>query len=252
MLFRSRYDGKVFTNYTAKDGLGDIYTWGLQRDRKGTIWAGAMTVDRSSGDAVATSAGVYRFDGKSFVSFPIPSAGVKNPRSRFTPKLVWTIFEDKAGNLWFGTDGDGVKKYDGKTFTTYTDEQGLGDNNVVSITGDKAGNIWFGTWYGGVSRYDGKSFTTFTKKDGLPGNYVSTMLEDRKGNLWFGFSPGGVCRYDGKSFTTFTDKSGLTRNFVQNIFEDKDGKLWFGFSGGVFRFDGKSLVNFTRQSANKP
>jgi len=233
-----RYDGKTFARFTAKDGLSHDDVWSILKDRAGSLWFG-------------TKGGVCRYDGKAFVSFPIPSAGGKDPSSRFTPQLVWAIFEDKAGNLWFGTDGDGVRKYDGKTFTTYTDKEGLGNNNVFSITGDKAGNIWFGTRGGGVSRYYGKSFTTFTEKDGLPSNSVWTMLEDRKGDLWFAASNKGACRYDGKSFTTFIDKKGLTRNYVQSIFEDKDGKLWFGFSGGVFRFDGKALVNFTRQSAKK-
>lgn len=35
---------------------------------------------------------------------------------------VWTITEDKNGNLWFGTDGGGVRKYDGKSFTNFAEE----------------------------------------------------------------------------------------------------------------------------------
>ena len=85
---------------------------------------------------------------------------------------VYSIMEDKTGNLWFGTSG-GVSRYDGKSFTNYTTAQGLANNIVISITEDKTGNLWFGTAGGGVSRYDGKSFTNFTTEQGLANNTVS-------------------------------------------------------------------------------
>jgi hypothetical protein len=52
---------------------------------------------------------------------------------------------DSEGNIWFASQGGGVSKYDGKSFITYTTEQGLANNYVVSIAEDKSGNLWFGT-----------------------------------------------------------------------------------------------------------
>ncbi|MCC6182793.1 MAG: hypothetical protein IT237_13280, partial [Bacteroidia bacterium] len=69
---------------------------------------------------------------------------------------------DKNGNLWFGTFGGGVSRYDGKSFTNYSTAQGLANNVVRSITEDKSGNLCFGTYGGGVRRYDGKSFTNYS------------------------------------------------------------------------------------------
>ena len=62
---------------------------------------------------------------------------------------------DKIGNLWFGTGGGGVYKYDGKSFTGFTTANGLVGNVVFSIIEDKEGILWFGTT-AGVSKYDGK------------------------------------------------------------------------------------------------
>jgi hypothetical protein len=42
---------------------------------------------------------------------------------------------DRKGNLWFGTQGGGVSRYDGYTFTTYTTAQGLGNNSVICGSG---------------------------------------------------------------------------------------------------------------------
>jgi sugar lactone lactonase YvrE len=154
-----------------------------------------------------------------------------------------SILCDSRGSLWFGTQGGGVSKYDGKSFTTFTTAQGLANNIVRSIAEDKNGNLWFGT-DGGVSKYDGKSFTTFTTAQGLANNSVRSIAEDKNGNLWFG-TDGGVSKYDGKSFTTFTTAQGLANNSVRSIAEDKNGNLWFGTYGGVSKYDGKSFTTFT-------
>ncbi len=152
---------------------------------------------------------------------------------------------DNWGNLWFGTTGGGVSRYDGKSFTNFTTAQGMANSTVLSIVDDKSGNLWFGTWGGGVRRYDGKFFTNFTSAQGLANNNVWSILEDKSGNLWFGTDGGGVSRYDGKSFNSFTVAQGLASNRVRSIVEDKSGNLWFGTAGGVSRYDGKTFNSFT-------
>ncbi len=235
----SRYKSSQFTNYTVANGLSDNSIWSIMQDRSGTIWVG-------------THAGVCRFDGKSFVPFPIPRVEVANPASRFTPKVVFGMFEDQSGNLWFGTDGEGAHKYDGKSFTSYAQKDGLAGNIVRCIVGDRRGRIWIGTNGDGVSRYDGTAFRNFTTKDGLNNDRVYEILEDKAGNMWFSTLGAGACRYDGKSFTAFREDQALmingrpARSHVQEFFEDKDGILWLGCSGGLFRFDGESFINVTR------
>jgi ligand-binding sensor domain-containing protein len=229
----SRYHSGKFTNYTVANGLSNNQVWSMMRDKTGTIWVG-------------TQDGVCRFVGTSFVPFSIPRVVVENPASRFTPKVVFSIFQDRAGNMWFGTDGEGACKFDGKLFTTYTTKEGLAGNQVRCIYGDRRGRIWIGTDGGGVSCYDGSAFRNFTHKDGLNNDRVFEILEDKAGNMWFSTLGAGACRYDGKTFTAFREESGLTRSHVQSMFQDMDGILWLGCSGGLFRFDGKSFVNVTR------
>jgi signal transduction histidine kinase len=156
--------------------------------------------------------------------------------------------EDVHGNLWFGTFGGGVCKYDGETFMHYTENEGLSNDYVRSILEDRHGNLWFGTFGGGVCMYDGETFTHFTEKEGLSNNDVRTILEDSHGNLWFGTYGGGVCMYDGKTFTHFTEREGLSNNIVRSILEDNRGNLWFGtYGGGVSRYNGKTFTHFTEK-----
>jgi ligand-binding sensor domain-containing protein/class 3 adenylate cyclase len=167
--------------------------------------------------------------------------------------VITCSFKDKVGNLWFGTKGGGVSRYDpagnsgtgAKSFITFSTAHGLANNTVLSIAEDKMGNLWFGSDGGGVTRYDGKSFTTFSTAQGLANNYVLSIAEDKMGNLWFGTEGGGVSRYSpsaslrtgSKSFTTFSTAHGLVNNNIRSIAEDKSGNLWFATDGGVTRYD---------------
>lgn len=157
---------------------------------------------------------------------------------------------DNEGNLWFGTQGGGVSKYDGYTFTTYTTAQGLGNNSVMSIAADSKGNMWFGTNGGGLSKFDGHIFRTYTTDDSLANNSIYSMTEDSKGNMWFGSYGGGVSKYDGKKFKTISTEDGLADNFIMAIKEDSKGNIWFGTNGkGLSKYDGKKFKTYTKDDS---
>jgi streptogramin lyase len=157
---------------------------------------------------------------------------------------------DKAGNIWFGTTGDGVYRFDGKLFINFITKDGLSDNCVWSVLEDKVGNIWFGT-KAGVCRYDGKTITKIPI--GMSINTAYSMLQSQNGIIWFGTENGVYC-YNGKSFSHFLEndsvinKNGLRLKLVERMLEDKKGNIWFssGMGGGeaVCRYDGKSIVSF--------
>ncbi|MBC8235973.1 carboxypeptidase regulatory-like domain-containing protein, partial [bacterium] len=167
---------------------------------------------------------------------------------------VGQICRASDGVMWFGTEGGGVSRYDGKEFVNFTTEDGLASSWVFAIHRDPDGIMWFGTEYG-VSRYDGKSFVNFTTKDGLAHNWVSAIYRDPDGVMWFGTYSDGISRYDGKEFVNFTTKDGLANNGVLSICHSPDGAVWFGTEGGVSRYgfdtqatqpkDGKEFINFT-------
>jgi signal transduction histidine kinase/ligand-binding sensor domain-containing protein len=160
-------------------------------------------------------------------------------------QFVTSVFEDKDGYFWFGFNGSGVSRYDGKSFVVYGKENGLVQGDVRSIFQDKKGHLWFGT-SGGVSRFDGKSFVNFTTAEGLAGNSVSKILEDKSGNLWFATNDGVSKFVPSKdastgTFYNYSTNEGLSNNNVISMAEDQSGSLWFAtWGGGVNKFVGKS------------
>ena len=154
-----------------------------------------------------------RYDGISVTNLKLKELFQDGPKPK-PHNWAWPQVQDKNGNIWF-SNWDGVYRYDGKSFTTFTKKDGLSGNVVARMIEDKKGNIWFGG--DGLSRYDGKSFTRFTANDGLINNSVWSILEDRTGNIWVGTRNTSLFRYDGKTFTSYTDQDKQT----ENLFEDK-------------------------------
>ena len=227
-----KYDGVKFNTYSFKEGLPGVNAeiWGLTIDKNGLIWVGAI-------------GGVSHFNGEKFIPFSLPVSKVVSPKPMLSDKLVFKIIEDKNGNMWFVTDGNGIFKYRNGEFTHLTTKNGLTDNNVFDILEDKKGNIWIGTFNGGVSKYDGKTFTNFTKDGIIEGPETYNFCEDSKGNIWFTAEGYGVYRFDGTNFTQFTTKDGLTTHVVQSILEDHKGQLWFGTWQGICIYDGQKFMN---------
>ena len=77
-------------------------------------------------------------------------------------EFVRTMYQDKKGNYWFGTNGNGIIRYDGQKLETMTIEGISPKMRVLKIVEDNAGHVWFGTDYG-LIKYDGKQFTRFSK-----------------------------------------------------------------------------------------
>ena len=242
----ARYDGQQFTRFTTKDGLADDHVHCLLIDRKGWLWA-------------ATEEGVSCFDpsaplrtsGKKLSAFPIPAADLSKFPYQEGPKRINWMIEDKAGNIWFASNGGGAYRYDGKALTNYSEKEGLCNNFVQTIIEDRAGNLWFGTRYGGVCRYDGNTFTGYSRKE-LSGDDVSSLYQDSNGMIWIGVTRVGLCSYDGKAFRCYNEKDGAGIRVIFNALEDTDGQLWFGTGEGVYRLVGGAFANWTKEDALDP
>lgn len=118
--------------------------------------------------------------------------------------LVLDIYEDSSKNLWIGTDGAGLCRYDMKTGTFDWVDAATGFNKVTvsSIIEDEEGFIW-AAGNNGLSKLTkgGKLLRNFTSNDGLLSDDFNNAAayKDGNGTLYFGsyegvdyFSPGNL------------------------------------------------------------
>lgn len=153
---------------------------------------------------------------------------------------IRSIFQDKNGNYWFGTNVAGVYSYNGKKTIQFTVKDGLSNNQVQSIQEDEFGNMWFGTGVFGVSKFDGKVFKTFTNKENL--QFENGSADDWKiaqNDMWF-YAGDGVFRWTGTSLvylslSNFNSKQSqnspfdLGRYAVYSLLKDSKKKslVWY-------------------------
>jgi ligand-binding sensor domain-containing protein len=201
-----------------------------------------------------------------------PADSIKDTKQG-QPKLVKTQnmntdarisngIQDSDGNLWFGSIGEGLYKYDGNLFVHFSMQQGLNSNIIYSILQDKAGNIWVGTNKGlncfdknrfksiPITLNNNKSFNLnhYNNNNPIIENAVWSMMQDKSGTIWLG-TDDGVYLYNGKVFTRFLDnqtlinKDSLKLKGIFSILEAKNGTIWFTECAdeGVSSFDGKTL-----------
>lgn len=169
--------------------------------------------------------------------------------------IVRNMIQAKNGDIWIAS-WEGIIRYDGKTFTNFTNKESLRRYHVFCALEDRKGNLWFGTIGGGIYVYDGKEFINYTTREGLVFDGIGCIYEDKAGNIWIG-TQDGISRYDGTAnntkditFKNFTTADSLTDNDINSIIEDKNGLFWIGTRGAACTYDGVNFSKITRENGS--
>ena len=163
--------------WSRDDGLPSNYVADIIQDENDFLW-------------VATNSGLSRFDGVSFSTINRTSHPVLLSNS------ITSLFEDREGNIWFGTHGGGLYTIRPDTLERITDEMGLPSNYVRSIIQDSSGTIWVGTDGEGIGKVLPDTVLTFSEEAGLNRHVHSLALDENK-ILWIGTESGIYRLIDG-------------------------------------------------------
>lgn len=280
-----KYDGKTLINFTSKHGLLNDRIDEIKEDELGNIYFSSAnatsSISKFNGKSFNTLTAVssknwkleptdmwfkysygntrkvYRYDGVTLFELQLPNApNLSNPFD------VYSIYKDKKGNIWFGTNPVGVCRYDGKLFEWITEEdvtefRNEGANGVRSITEDKNGDFWFNTEnrysvYDTLTVNSNKFYTRYESIGSLDGKNTSGLNEylstvrDNNNNLWFVTYSSGVWRYDGTKITHYLVQDNLKDITIFSIYKDNKGDLWLGtHENGAYKFNGTTFEKFT-------
>jgi len=220
---------KVTNHFELRDersGLKTNSSISILKTTDGTILSGCVN-------------GLYRFDRltSSFKYMPDVAAGA----------FIHSLYEDHSKNVWIGTYGSGLFKYDRlsgfckKILSDKGDYPNLAGEHFTSIFEDNNNKIWFTTEGNGFGYLDGttEKITRYIPGKGIDFAIYCAMLQDGRGNLWITSTRGLLCLDPiSNKYVTFTRDDGLLdNNFSYNsAYQDRNGKMYFGTSSGLVSF----------------
>ncbi len=147
---------------------------------------------------------------------------------------------DADGNLWIGTETNGIAVYNGSKFSYITSKFGLPDNKINSIFKDSKNTMWVSTPNGVTKIYEG-TFENANESNGLINNEVQSVIEDKLGNIWIA-TLGGIARYNGSTLENYDEAEGLSEKRINCLVVSAQNELIVGtFGGGLFYTDANDI-----------
>ncbi len=193
----------------------------VRQSRGGTIW-------------LSTNRSVLTQGGKTLADLR-PLAG----------KGIAALTEDRAGNVWVGTLGNGVYFYRNGNGNALRVPALLADSSVLSILEDREGTIWAGT-ADGLMRLTAPDVAVLDHRDGIANDNVTTAYCSVSGEVWLTTVTGDIYRYSEAGVRPFRLPAPAADLRFLGVFQEPSGAYWFGTdSQGAVRLDNGVARLFT-------
>jgi signal transduction histidine kinase/ligand-binding sensor domain-containing protein len=253
-IFLSRFQNGKFTNYSAREGLpiesmrgvylgrdGSVYVTGfsgvarrdgdkfvpvIDRAALGGDVVSTFTVDRHGNVWVARSSGLL-------MRTPAGKLRLYQTKDGLPDNFVRSLWEDRDGNLWAGTNG-GLARLENGRFVSNPLASSHERDWVRCIYEDAEGNLWVGM-NSGLNRFRDDVFTMYGDSEGLPSDEPNTVYQDRRGRVWIGFHDRGLVQMGNGKPRVYTVRDGLPSNEIFSIREDRGGDLLLATREGISR-----------------
>ena len=205
----------------------------------GTVWIG-------------TDRGIARRSDYSFSFF--------NESNGLPSDVVSSIWRDREGDLWVGTERGGLVKFSPGKFINISERDGLANNSVNGATEDRFGGLWIAT-DSGVSYFPaGKSsdpapapaWTRAAAKlvASLKGARVRQVRADPDGSIWLAtYSDKGLILLGAEGrVSSYAKKEGLPTNRVRFSYRTRSGGVWIGTTAGPALLENGTMRAFGVES----
>ncbi len=229
-----------FSRVDLDQGLSHKSVYGIHQDRVGYMW-------------FATQNGLNRYDG---VRFKVYHQQPGN-ESSLSEDNINSMVEDDLGNLWIGSWGGGLNRFDPRTETSVRfshnpqDPTTLSSNYVQSLHQGRNGVLWVGTLDAGLNRLDLKTSEILrylpNPKDPSALNHprVWSVYEQDDGMVWVATEQGlSLLDPNRGKFRPIEARNGsvdLNHLPVRALLPSGENRLWLGTADGLHSLDLKTL-----------
>ncbi|WP_340110671.1 hybrid sensor histidine kinase/response regulator transcription factor [Maribellus mangrovi] len=201
------------------DNEGDV--WFSEMNRGVTVWnrttnkyitynipAVRTVIQRKNGEILAGSIyGVFRID-KRMVEFEQILYSLFNDIN-LDNDYVYSLYEDKSGIIWLGTEGGGLVRYnfENRETTFFNELNGFPSNVICGIAPDDNRNLWLST-YSGILKFNPLNSKTekYDVRDGLSDNVfnLGAYFRTASGEIFLG-GANGVSYFKPEEITSYSN-----------------------------------------------
>ena len=216
----NRFSNGEFFAYDATNGLIGKKINAILEDHQGNLLFGTR------------ENGIFTYKDGTFFKYPVPV---------LDDVLIITMYEDRKGELWIGTN-KGLFRVTGKGIERYTARDGLTTDFITSITEDSERNLWVGTRQG-LNRIKKKKDGTVGFESLLKSYLIYPLFEDKEKSLWIGTDNSGIIRLKDGKFMSYAPLDVHLEEIPFSLFEDRHGDTWIGtVSGKLFHCRGSEII----------
>ena len=208
----SFFDNYVYQSWNSFGSLNGTTTTDIVQTKDGYI-------------NIGTYEGLARFDGITFTTHK------RSSDNDLSIVSVRAILEDSHGNLWLGSNDEGLQKISPDGKKVYTTQNGLPNNSIRCLAEDKRGNIWVGTAAGVVYiTPQGHLISAQFEAGTIAKGIIATSLYcDTAGRMWLLTSnERGLFLYTDDIFRTRPELEKFGIYFATSICQDLKGNFWIG------------------------
>lgn len=221
--------------------LADNAIYSITRDREGGMWVGAFF-------------GGISYLPRSYTPFNSFIGGKTHPG--MLGNAVREIRPDQYGNLWLGTEDNGINRYNPITdemtnFSLNNTVHRLSATNIHGLLAD-GDRLWVGTYNKGIDVLDipsGKIVAHFTQSDGLVTDFVLCFLKTRNQELLVGTGNGTmIYREETNRFESWQHIDGM----IRQIYESREGQIWVATGSGLYRYNPSEDTTIYYNASDSP
>ena len=131
-----------------------------------------------------------------------------------------------------------MSQFDGKSFKTYTSQDGLAGDQIWSITEDEEGYIWVGCHDGGISKLSANRIVSFNEENGLVSNFVRVLHYSQKYKTLLIGTEDGLSILKDDQFISFKQKHNqvIGRLQITQFIEEDDFIYVFTNGNGLYKY----------------
>ena len=267
----SRYDGHAFRNFrhdeADKSSIGNNFIRSIFQGEGEELWVGTdigvylyhpatetfsrFSPQTAGGITIEKEVNDIKSDKDGDIWFSVDWQGV----FRYKPQQkelifyevntivnAWTICVDRENNVWIGTHGGGLNRYDRQNdrfeVIPLSEETG---SDIYLLFQDSYNNLLVGTANGGVKNLNlvSRQIRPLLKSEAYSHLFVRDIIRKSDSELWIG-TESGVYIYHTQRQTVESlchehfNPYSLSDNAVYSLYKDREGGLWIGtYFGGV-------------------